>query len=173
MPAITEAELRVFEDNPAVATAFANDFVQWLQSQSQAAVNVSLSGGSTPKLLFSILAKDFADKIDWSRLHLFWGDERCVQPDDPESNFGECKSLLLDQVPIPESNIHRVRGENDPAAEAERYGQEIRDHVADGSNGYPAMDMMILGMGGDGHTASIFPHQIELLKENPVKNESR
>ena len=168
MPSIVEAQRKVYNDNPAVARAFAEDLVQWLGDQPGESVNISLSGGSTPKLLFEILARDFADKIDWSRVHLFWGDERCVEPADPESNFGQCKLLLLDHVSIPESNIHRVRGEDDPAAEAARYGEEIRQQVAAGPDGYPAMDLMILGMGGDGHTASIFPHQMELLTEASV-----
>lgn len=168
MPSIVAAQRHVYDDNPAVAMAFAEDLVQWLEQQPGDTVNISLSGGSTPKLLFEILARDFADKIDWSRVHLFWGDERCVSPDDPESNFGECKSLLLNHVPIPQSNVHRVRGEEDPEAEAVRYGEEIRTHVANGPDGYPAMDLMILGMGGDGHTASIFPHQMELLTQESV-----
>ncbi len=168
MPTIVDAQRKVFDDNPAVARGFASDFVQWLADQPGESVNVSLSGGSTPKLLFEILARDFADQLDWSRLHLFWGDERCVTPEDPESNFGQCKALLLDHVPIPAKNIHRVRGEDDPVGEAVRYGKEISEQVSAGPGGYPAMDLMILGMGGDGHTASIFPHQMELLKEESI-----
>ena len=163
-----QADKKIFADNPAVATAFAQDFAAWLETQSHPKVTVSLSGGSTPTLLFEILAKDFADKIDWSRVHFFWGDERCVAPDDPQSNYGVCKSLLLDHVSIPEANIHRVIGESDPESEALRYGEEMKAHCKLGDDGLPMLDLLILGMGGDGHTASIFPHQIELLKSESI-----
>lgn len=163
-----QAETKIFADNPAVATAFAKDFVSWIGSQDKPKVTVSLSGGSTPKLLFEILARDFADKADWSKVHLFWGDERCVPPEDSESNFGVCKSLFLDKVEIPEDNVHRVIGESDPAAEAIRYGEEMKQHCELDENGLPMLDLLILGMGGDGHTASIFPHQIELLKSEAI-----
>ena len=163
-----QATTKTFADNPAVATAFAEDFVEWLSSQSQPKVTVSLSGGSTPTLLFQILAEKFADKVDWSRVHLFWGDERCVAPDDPQSNYGVCKSLLLDHVAIPEENVHRVIGESDPETEAIRYGEEMKAHCELNDDGLPMLDLLILGMGGDGHTASIFPHQIELLKSEAI-----
>lgn len=163
-----QADKKVFADNPAVANAFAQDFVDWINSQSKQKVTVSLSGGSTPTLLFEILAKQFADKADWSRVHLFWGDERCVAPDDPQSNYGVCKSLFLDHVSIPESNVHRVIGEADPESEAVRYGEEMKQHCELNEDGLPMLDLLILGMGGDGHTASIFPHQIELLKSEAI-----
>ena len=130
-------EKKIFADNPAVAAAFATDFVAWLETQTQAKVTVSLSGGSTPTLLFEVLARDYADKVDWSRVHLYWGDERCVPPEDAESNFGVCKSLLLDKVPIPAANVHRVIGESDPAAEAIRYGEEMKQHCELNSDGTP------------------------------------
>ena len=163
-----QADKKIFADNPAVATAFAESFAAWLETQSQEKVTVSLSGGSTPTLLFEILARDFADKIDWSRVHFFWGDERCVAPEDPQSNFGVCKSLLLDKVSMPEANVHRVIGESEPAAEAIRYGEEMKAHCKLNAEGLPMLDLLILGMGGDGHTASIFPHEIELLKSDSI-----
>lgn len=168
MAALPNTTVRTFVDNPAVATAFAEDFVAWVAEQNSSKVTVSLSGGSTPKLLFQVLARDFADKVDWSKVHLFWGDERCVAPDDPESNYGECKSLLLDHISISPENVHRVRGENDPQAEAVRYAAEMQEHCSCGPDGLPQLDLMILGMGGDGHTASIFSHQMELLKSKQV-----
>lgn len=163
-----QADKKIFADNPAVANAYAAALAEWIESQSQPKVTVSLSGGSTPTLLFEILAGQFADKVDWSRIHLFWGDERCVAPDDPQSNYGVCKSLLLDHVSIPEANIHRVIGESDPEAEAVRYGEEMKAHCELNDDGLPMLDLLILGMGGDGHTASIFPHQIELLKSESI-----
>lgn len=161
-------EIKTYADNPTVAAEFAKYLCDWINQQPGDKLTVSLSGGSTPKLLFQVLAEKHADAVDWSRVHFFWGDERCVGPDDPESNFGECKSLLLDKISIPDENIHRVIGESDPATEAQRYGEEIRTHVAAGEKSLPAFDLMILGMGGDGHTASIFPHQMELMKSENI-----
>lgn len=168
MAGFPNTTVKTFADNPAVATAFAEDFVAWVAQQDSPKLTVSLSGGSTPKLLFQILARDFSDKVAWSKVHLFWGDERCVAPDDPESNYGECKALLLDQVSIPAENVHRVRGENDPRAEAVRYAAEMKEHCLLNDDGLPQLDLLILGMGGDGHTASIFPHQIELLNSSNI-----
>ncbi len=162
------SEIKTYPDNPAVATAFAQYLCDFINGQAQEKITISLSGGSTPKLLFQVLAKDFADAVDWSKVHFFWGDERCVAPDDAESNYGECRALLLDTISIPPENVHRVLGENDPAGEAVRYGKEVRQHVSSGDDGVPAFDLMILGMGGDGHTASIFPHQMELLNSEKV-----
>jgi 6-phosphogluconolactonase len=165
-----KTDCKIFPDNPAVARAFANDFCEWVKSQpaDKPKLTVALSGGSTPKLLFQELAKNFADKIDWSRVHFFWGDERCVPPDDSESNYGMTKELLLDHIDIPTENIHRVLGESAPAEERVRCEQEIIEHVAVNDAGVPQFDLMILGMGGDGHTASIFPHEIELLESDNV-----
>jgi 6-phosphogluconolactonase len=161
---------KTFPDNPAVAAGFAADLSDWLKSipSEQTKITIALSGGSTPKLLFQHLAENYADLIDWSRLHFFWGDERCVGPDDPESNYGEANKLLLSHVSIPESNVHRVRGEDDPQAEATRYGQEILEHVSLDKNGIPSFDLIMLGMGGDGHTASIFPHEMNLMTATEV-----
>ncbi|PSU23102.1 6-phosphogluconolactonase [Photobacterium phosphoreum] len=123
------------------------------------AVHISLSGGSTPKLLFKALAQaPFADSIQWNNLHFWWGDERCVAPTDAESNFGEANELLFKHVAIPAANIHRIRGEAEPIAECARFAVEM-DAAIPHKNGLPAFDWILLGMGGDGHTASLFPHQ--------------
>ncbi len=124
-------------------------------------VNISLSGGSTPKALFSYWAEKHKNDIPWSRVNFFWGDERCVPPDHEESNFGMTKKYLFDHINIPQENIFRILGENDPVEEAQRYGM-ILEEVLDLSGGIPEFDIMMLGLGDDGHTASIFPHQIEL-----------
>lgn len=158
-------EIKTYSDNPAVAAAFAADFCDWVSSQpaEKETLTVALSGGSTPKLLFEELAANYSEKIDWKRIHFFWGDERCVPADDAESNYGVAKSLLLNKIEIPAPNVHRVRGEAPPADERVRYEQEIIGFVKKNEHGVPAFDLILLGMGGDGHTASIFPHQIELL----------
>ncbi len=130
-------------------------------SKTDKPVHISLSGGSTPKLLFSLLAKaPYAEEIVWANLHFWWGDERCVAPNDPESNYGEADNLLFSHIVIPEGNIHRIIGESDPETEAKRYAEEIREWVP-AKNGLPAFDWIILGMGTDGHTASLFPHKTD------------
>ena len=165
-----QPKINIFSDNPAVASAFAADFVELLRwlALSQPKVTVSLSGGSTPKLLFEILANDFTASVDWSKVHFFWGDERCVPPTDPESNFGVADRLFLSKIEIPDKNIHRVHGEDDPASERVRYSQTIEENVGRNESGVPSFDIMLLGMGGDGHTASIFPAEIEFLRSNRV-----
>jgi 6-phosphogluconolactonase len=156
-------QLHISKDATAVAQNFARFFAEQLVGQKH--FSVALSGGSTPKLLFQLWADEYQGKIDWSEVHFFWGDERCVPPDDSESNYGVCKALLLDHIDIPAKNIHRIKGEDDPVKEAKRYALEIDDNT-DEVNDLPAFDLIILGMGDDGHTASIFPHQMELLTAN-------
>ncbi len=117
---------------------------------------ISLSGGSTPKILFNIISEEYADKIDWNNVHLFWGDERCVPPDDEQSNYGMTKKYLLNNINIPEVNVHRIRGEGDPQKEVERIAGEI-NRVVPVKNNLPEFDLNVLGLGSDGHTASLFP----------------
>lgn len=155
------AKTHTFKNNEAVAAAFA-DFLQKEIAQVER-INIALSGGSTPKVLFDILAKKYADKIRWSKVHFYWGDERCVAPTDEESNYKMTDEKLLQHIKIPPENIHRVLGENDPTAEANRYGDLIEENL-NFKGGLPIFDLIILGMGSDGHTASIFPHEIELLE---------
>jgi 6-phosphogluconolactonase len=99
--------------------------------------------------------------IDWSQVHFYWGDERCVPPTDAESNYGMTAELLLSKIEIPGENIHRIQGENDPEQEARRYGELLVKELQT-YNGVPQFDLVILGMGDDGHTASIFPYQMHL-----------
>ena len=122
---------------------------------------VALSGGSTPRPLYGLLATGrYARSIDWSHVHLFWGDERCIPPDDPRSNYRLVREALSDAVPMPPSNIHRIRGEEDPKVAAGAYEQELRTFFGcNGVDGPPRVgfDLVLLGMGEDGHTASLFP----------------
>jgi 6-phosphogluconolactonase len=105
--------------------------------------------------------------MDWERIHLFWGDERCVPPDQEESNYGMTQKYLLNFIDIPEKNIHRVKGEYNPEKEAERYSKDIVKGVSS-ENGLPGFDLIMLGLGEDGHTASIFPDQMHLLNSDKV-----
>jgi 6-phosphogluconolactonase len=117
-------------------------------------VTFAISGGSTPKLLFADLAK--AD-FDWSKVHIFWVDERCVPPESPESNYRLARETLLEPAKIPDSNIHRIYGELPPPEAAERYVEEIRNFFALKESELPVFDLIHRGMGADAHTASLFP----------------
>jgi 6-phosphogluconolactonase len=122
---------------------------------------VAISGGSTPKATFKLLADasgPFANTVPWDKLQLFWVDERCVGPDDPESNYGVARELLLSKVPIPEANVFRMEGELDPEEAASRYESTLRNVMKLEGAESPAFDLVTLGMGPDGHTASLFPH---------------
>jgi len=148
--------VRILNDKTALAEALSDEFES---ASSRAAENnrkmcVALSGGSTPALFFRSLA---ARAIDWESIHFYWGDERCVPPENIESNYLMTTRELLDRIQIPPENIHRVRGETDPDREAERYAREITRNLPSNSQGIPVFDWIILGLGDDGHTASIFP----------------
>ncbi len=150
------------------------------RNQSGEFFNIAISGGSTPSLLFALLAKEYKEKINWAKFRLFWVDERCVEPTDSESNYGVVDNLLLKHIDIPKENVFRMRGEEVPAVEAERY-QEVLLNTLPQANGVPQFDMVLLGMGDDGHTASIFPNQMELLHtddfvsvgQHPVSGQNR
>lgn len=124
-------------------------------------VHIALSGGSTPKIVFDELAANFQKDIDWSGVHLYWGDERCVEPTDDQSNYKMTLEHLISKIDIPQENIHRIKGENDSEYEAKRYAEVLDENLPKVEN-VPQFDLVILGMGDDGHTASIFPHEIEL-----------
>lgn len=127
--------------------------------------NLVLSGGSTPRPVYERLSvPEFRDNIDWSAVHLFWGDERMVSPEDPESNFHMAALALLNNAPIPLSNIHRMRGEIEAQAAAEDYQSELRKHF--GGDGLPHFDLVLLGLGNDGHTVSLFPQSAALSEQD-------
>jgi 6-phosphogluconolactonase len=119
---------------------------------------VALSGGSTPKGLYTLLAApEYREQIPWSRVHLFWGDERCVPPDHPESNYRMVQESLLTRINIPQGNVHRMAGEKDPEIAAAHYEQELSNFFQLSEGVLPCFDLILLGMGEDGHTASLFP----------------
>jgi 6-phosphogluconolactonase len=118
----------------------------------------ALSGGKTPVAIYTLLAKaTYVSQIPWTRVHLFWGDERCVPPDHVDSNYRLVRELLLDHVPIPPANVHRMPGEMDPVEGAARYEEKLREFFAPHGGGFPVFDLFLLGLGEDGHTASLFP----------------
>lgn len=128
---------------------------------------IALSGGSTPKCIFEYLAAHHQKTIDWYKVRFYWGDERCVPPTDSESNYKMAFDSLLGKLKIPTSNIFRIKGENDPQREADDYSSEIQNHIKS-ENNYPKFDLIMLGLGEDGHTASIFPSQMKLLNSDKV-----
>ncbi len=117
---------------------------------------VALSGGSTPTRLFELLATDFRERVNWSKVHIFWADERCVPPEDAGSNYGQAREVLLSRVPIPDANIHRIQGELPPAEAAQDYALILKEFASPPLQ-WPRFDLVYLGMGEDGHTASLFP----------------
>ncbi len=156
-------EVNIYKDKQEVAQEFSKYLKDFVAGKE--AVHMALSGGSTPKIVFDVLADLYAEEINWNTIHLFWGDERCVPPTHDDSNYKMTVDHLLSKINIPEENIHRIKGENKPDYEAERYSQVLEEKLPL-ENSIPQFDLVILGMGDDGHTASIFPHEIDLWKSN-------
>jgi len=150
-----------------LANSFAVQLISWVDETKGDTFHLVLSGGKTPSLLFSLLAEKYSRKIQWQKIHFWWGDERMVTPDDPESNFGVVDKLLFSKIGLSHRQIHRIKGEADPIEEANRYGLEIKTLVPM-VNGWPVFDLIMLGLGDDGHTASIFPDQMALLKSDEI-----
>lgn len=155
----------IFEDKIKLVKGF-TEFFKKLVDQKGGKFNVALSGGSTPKIWFEHLSKSHKEDLPWKRVHFYWGDERCVPPDDSDSNYGMTKTFLLDHIGIPENNIHRVLGELPPTEAASSYIQELSNNF--NGEDIPIFDLIILGMGDDGHTASIFPHEIDLWNSDEL-----
>jgi 6-phosphogluconolactonase len=153
-----DPEVRVFNDLEHLSLAAA----QLFYDQAEQAVRergrflAALNGGSTPQRLFQLIGDEKSNKIDWKRTHLFWGDERCVPTDDIESSYGQARKLLLDRVNIPDENVHRVKGELGPVEAAMDYALTLKAYASSPS-AWPRFDLVLLGMGEDGHTASLFP----------------
>jgi len=151
-------DIRIFQNTELLSRHATELFIeQSAQSiETRDRFLVALNGGGTPTRLFQLLATDYRDKIDWSKTHIFWGDERCVPPEDPGSSYGQARDLLLSHVPIPDSNIHRIKGELEPVSASMEYAQTLKSFAEDGLE-FPRFDLVHLGMGEDGHTASLFP----------------
>lgn len=155
-------KLHIFDTPQETARALTHQLQKQLNTVRRTEFNLAISGGFSSELLFRLWAELYAKSIPWYRIHLYWVDERCVQPTDSDSNYGLAKRLFLDQVKIPRTQIHRIIGEANPVNEAERYSGLVRKNLPQ-SDGYPKFDFLILGIGTDGHIASIFPGQPQLL----------
>ena len=159
-------EIKIYKDANGVAKAFAEMLIK-ITTRNKQTMHIALSGGSTPTLLFDILAREYSKQMPWNRIHFWWGDERCVPPTDNESNFKMTKEHLFNKIDIGKNQIHRVKGELPPDKAKDSYISEIKQNI-DTQNGLPIFDLIILGMGNDGHTASIFPDQLSLLNSDTI-----
>jgi 6-phosphogluconolactonase len=147
--------LLVYETPEELAEAAAGDFAARAEEaiDARGRFAVVLAGGSTPKATYDALARGYADELDWSKVHVFFGDERTVPPHHEDSNYRMAHEALLSRVPV--GSVHRMRGELPPAESAAAYEEELRQFF--GPDGVPAFDLILLGLGEDGHTASLFP----------------
>jgi 6-phosphogluconolactonase len=173
--------VRIFSTVEKLSLNFANTLSEYVSKTSEDRFfSLALSGGSTPKVVFEFIALNFKNKINWRKVIIFWGDERCVSPESDESNYRMANDSLLKHIPIPDANIFRIKGENEPVAEAKLYS-EIVSKIIPSVNGNPQFDLIMLGLGEDGHTASIFPNNIHLfdsknlfeVSEHPVTKQNR
>jgi 6-phosphogluconolactonase len=151
-----------FADAAALAAGAADFFVRSAQEAIQAhgVFTVALSGGSTPRALYHLLTDQLAYPVDWPRVHVFWGDERFVPPDHPDSNYRMAHEALLAHVPV--GAVHRIPSEPSPAAAAEAYEQTLGAYFSPSEG----LDLTLLGLGQDGHTASLFPHTQALNEQS-------
>ena len=164
-----KSKLQIFNSADNMVEALSNSFFELIRKTDlqKKTIHIALSGGSTPRLFFKQLA-NIGKKISWHNGHFYWGDERCVHPDHPDSNFGMTKKYLFDKIDIPPRNLHRIQGEDDPSSEAERYGRHIRQCISENENGFSVFDWILLGLGEDGHTASIFPGDFPVIQSKKI-----
>jgi 6-phosphogluconolactonase len=168
---LSRSDIHVFENPRELARAAAEMFAEEAAKniREKGSFSVALAGGSTPKALYELLATEYRDALEWEEIHAFFGDERIVPPDHEDSNYRMAQHALLSQVPV--GSVRRMRGELDPREAAALYEQELRTFFG----GPPRFDLVLLGIGEDGHTASLFPNTPALdvtdrfVVENPVE----
>jgi 6-phosphogluconolactonase len=157
---------RIYPDKVDLIEAFSHYLIQLIADKLNTPLGYkegfhwALSGGSTPVALFDFLADRYKDDVDWDSVYFYWGDERCVPPSDPQSNYLMTVTHFLSKIRHNPDRVYRIRGEENPIEEANRYHKLLTTR--------PVMDLMMLGLGEDGHTASIFPHQIELFHSDAL-----
>jgi len=150
--------LRVFDTAEQVADAAARQFVELANTATtnRGRFAVALAGGNTPRRMYDLLAGDqFRNRVDWAAVHLFFGDERCVPRDHPDSNYRMVLEALISRVDVPDANVYPINGDGEPATNAAFYETKLREFFPEALA--PAFDMVLLGLGEDGHTASLFP----------------
>ncbi len=159
---VANRKLSIFDNFEQLSNAAAEDLAKLIENRITVheRFSLALSGGSTPGRLYEILAEEpYKQSIPWRKVDLFWVDERCVNPDDDESNYRLVKELLLRKIEIPEENIHRIKGELSPEIAAAQYKRELINYFGEHSTDF---DLVILGFGKDGHTGSLFPGSTEI-----------
>jgi 6-phosphogluconolactonase len=165
----TGGSVRIYADFPALSRAAAEEFVRIGRAaiEERGRFDVALSGGSTPRSVYSLLASAHAASLPWEKVHLFFGDERHVPPDDPQSNYRMvCESLLA--TGAIKAVTHRIQAERPAEEAATRYEEELRGHFGVQPPAQPRFDLVLLGLGTDGHTASLFPNTTALQEERRV-----
>jgi 6-phosphogluconolactonase len=166
------AEVRCHDDAAGIARAAADLVLATARAAlaEHGRCAIALAGGSTPRALYRLLAvPPWRDAMPWADILWFWGDERHVPPDHPDSNFRMAHDALLSQVPVPAANVFRIEAEDpDPAAAAVRYEARIRDALGLGPKVFPTFDLVLLGIGADGHTASLFPGTVALRETRRI-----
>lgn len=155
-----------YKDNKEALRAMTDRLIGYMSRKCESRpFNLALSGGETAKMMFALWVEEYADKIEWENIRFFWVDERCVAPTHPESNYGHAKKLLFDPLHIPATHVHRIHGEVEPGTEAMRYSRIVKEYLPRHGQ-LPYFDCIILGIGGDAHTASIFPDTLPLLTDS-------
>jgi len=158
--------VRIFPNLEALSRSAAQEFVRLARERTRRGrrFSAALAGGSTPRRMYELLAGAvYRERVPWKSVHLFWTDERCVLPDHPQSNFRMAQKALLSKISIPAGNIHRIPVEcGTPKAAAATYEEEIQNFFRLRKNAWPTFDLMLLGLGEDGHTASLFPRSAAL-----------
>lgn len=174
-----EEEIKIYQDSDSLCQGFTSFIVKLLEVYPH--MNISLSGGTTPKAIFDYWAEHSRDVIPWEKITFFWGDERSVPPENDMNNYGMARDHLFSKVPeILSKNIRRIHGESEPDEEAERYGNILQRKLLQYDN-FPCFELVMLGLGDDGHTVSIFPDQIDrwnekktcIVTEHPVSKMKR
>lgn len=154
-----------YKDSKEALRAMTDQLIFFIEKKEGPVFNLALSGGETAKKMFTLWVEEYRERIDWNDLRFFWVDERCVPPTDPDSNFGHAEELLFKPLHIPDDHVHRIHGEGEPGTEAMRYSRIVKEYLP--RHGlFPYFDCIILGIGGDAHTASIFPDTLSLLTDS-------
>ncbi|HZO80191.1 MAG TPA: 6-phosphogluconolactonase [Candidatus Binataceae bacterium] len=156
---MAEPQLIILDDAQALYVHAAEEIVHFAGEAicTHGEFNLCLSGGSTPAATYELLAERFRLSVDWKEVQFFWGDERCVPPDDPASNFGMANRTMLSRLGLRPDQVHRIRGERPPEEAARAYEEEIRSCLGLGEGEFPRFNLILLGLGHNVHTASLFP----------------
>lgn len=155
-------KLEVFDSSEDTLRAVSDHLIKAIECSRTKPFHLALSGGETAQLLFKVWVEEYREKIDWDVLRFYWVDERCVAPDDDQSNYKHAEEALFRPLDISPEHVFRIYGEADPEMEAERYSEILKWELP-GYSAMPRFDCIILGIGSGGHTASIFPTTMDLL----------